>query len=117
NPVILFLVEMDILLLLFGFHQGTRLLGSIFTANRDINRYDNPDEFNINRDFSDILSWNGKDHERACPGRNLSIGLVKLFCFYLFKQYQWNSFTEIEWDFANVTAVTPNNLILQGFTK
>jgi hypothetical protein len=99
------------------FQKGTRLLGSLFTANRDPKKYENPDTFNIERDFSDILSWNGKEHERACPGRSLSVGIIKMFCLYLFKKYQWESFTEVKWDFEKVTAVTPNNLILQGFTN
>ncbi|BCL38284.1 cytochrome P450 [Nostoc sp. MS1] len=99
------------------FQKGTRLLGSIFTANRDANRYQNPDSFDVTRDFSDILSWNGYGHERACPGRNLSVGLIKVFCLYLFKNYKWQSFTEVKWDFAKVTAVTPNDLVLQGFAK
>ncbi|KAF3887593.1 MULTISPECIES: cytochrome P450 [Nostocales] len=98
------------------FQRGTRLLGSIFTANRDANRYSNPDNFDVTRDFSDIVSWNGAGHERACPGRSLSIGIVKMFCLYLFKKYQWNSFTQVKWDFEKVTAVTPNDLVLQGFT-
>jgi len=99
------------------FQQGTRLLGSIFTANRDAAKYRNPDQFDLNRDFTDLLSWNGTDHERVCPGRALSIGIIQLFCFYLFKHYQWNDWTAVEWDFEKVTAVTPNNLILQGFTR
>jgi hypothetical protein len=99
------------------FHKGTRLLGSVFTANRDPNKYENPDTFDTQRDFSDILSWNGKGHERACPGKSLSIGLIKIFSLYLFKKYQWNSFTEVKWDFEKVTAVTPNDLVLQGFAK
>ncbi|BAY09424.1 cytochrome P450 [Calothrix sp. NIES-2098] len=99
------------------FQRGTRLLGSIFTANRDANRYKNPDNFDLTRDFSDILSWNGEGHERVCPGRALSIGLIQMFCLYLFKNYQWNSFTEVKWDFEKVTAVTPNNLVLQGFAS
>jgi hypothetical protein len=99
------------------FQRGTRLLGSIFTANRDENRYKNPDNFDLTRDFSDILSWNGAGHERACPGQSLSIGLIKMFCLYLFRKYQWNSFTEVKWDFEKVTAVTPNDLVLQGFTR
>jgi hypothetical protein len=97
------------------FQKGTRLLGSIFTANRDSNRYQNPDSFDVTRDFSDIVSWNGEGHERTCPGRSLSIGFIKIFCLYLFKKYQWDSFTEVKWDFEKVTAVTPNDLILQGF--
>ncbi|MBE9065624.1 cytochrome P450 [Leptolyngbya cf. ectocarpi LEGE 11479] len=97
------------------FQKGTRLLGSIFTANRDGNRYDKPDEFSVQRDFSDLLSWNGDAHERVCPGKSLSIELIKVFCMYLFKQYQWQQFTEVKWDFENVTAVTPNELELQGF--
>lgn len=99
------------------FQRGTRLLGSIFTANRDGDRYQNPDDFDLTRDFSDILSWNSEGHERVCPGKSLSIGLIKMFCFYLFKNYQWNSFTEVKWDFENVTAVTPNDLVLQGLTQ
>jgi cytochrome P450 len=99
------------------FQKGTRLLGSIFTANRDPRRYNNPDNFDTNRDFSDILSWNGKGHERACPGKDLSIGLIQIFCLYLFKKYQWNSTTPVKWDFEKVTAVTPNDLILQGFSS
>ena len=99
------------------FQKGTRLLGSIFTANRDATRYENPDSFNIERDFSDILSWNGHGHERACPGRNLSIGLINIFILYLFKKYKWDSITEVKWEFEKVTAVTPNELVLQGFAR
>ncbi|BAZ07887.1 cytochrome P450 [Calothrix sp. NIES-3974] len=98
------------------FQKGTRLLGSIFTANRDPRKYDNPDDFDITRDLSDILSWNGSGHERACPGRDLSIGIIQIFCLYLFKKYRWDSITEVKWDFEKVTAVTPNNLVLQGFS-
>ena len=99
------------------FQTGTRLVGSIFTANRDASKYQNPDQFDQGRDFSDLLSWNGEGHERACPGRILSIGLIKLFCLHLFKHYQWDSFTEVKWDFENVTSVTPNQLVLQGFAQ
>lgn len=99
------------------FQKGTRLLGSIFTANRDAARYNNPDSFDIERDFSDILSWNGHGHERACPGRDLSVGLINIFCLYLFKHYKWESITEVKWEFEKVTAVTPNELVLQGFTR
>jgi len=97
------------------FQKGTRLLGSIFTANRDETRYQNPDDFDTARDYRDLLSWNGDGHERACPGRDLSIELIKIFCLYLFKRYEWSSITEVKWDFDKVTAVTPNDLILQGF--
>ncbi|MEO1561455.1 MAG: cytochrome P450, partial [Cyanobacteria bacterium J06632_19] len=99
------------------FQKGTRLIGSVFTANRDAARYENPDSFDIERDFSDILSWNGHGHERACPGRNLSIGFINIFVLYLFKKYKWDSITEVEWEFEKVTAVTPNELVLQGFAK
>lgn len=61
--------------------KGTRLLGSILTANRDTNRYQNPDDFDLTRNFSDILSWNGEGHERACPGKSLSIGFIKIFVY------------------------------------
>jgi hypothetical protein len=98
------------------FQRGTRLLGSLLTANRDANRYTNPDNFDVTRDFSDIVAWNGEGHERACPGKSLSIGIIKMFCLYLFKKYQWDSFTQVKWDFEKVTAVTPNDLVLQGFT-
>ncbi|MBT9312061.1 cytochrome P450 [Leptothoe kymatousa] len=99
------------------FQKGTRLLGSIFTANRDSQRYINPDDFSVDRDFSDLLSWNGHDHERVCPGQALSIELIKVFCMYLFTRYQWRQITEVKWDFEKVTAVTPNELELQGFAK
>lgn len=99
------------------FQKGTRLLGSIFTANRDGQRYDNPDTFSIERDFSDLLSWNGAGHERVCPGQSLSIELIKIFCIALFQNYQWQQSAEIEWDFENVTAVTPNTLTLESFTR
>ena len=99
------------------FQKGTRLLGSILTANRDPNRYNNPDNFDTTRDFSDILSWNGQGQERACPGRNLSIGFIQIFCLYLLKKYKWESITEVKWDFDQVTAVTPNDLVLQGFAR
>lgn len=98
------------------FQKGTRLLGSIFTANRDGQRYKNPDEFSVERDYTDLLSWNGDAHERVCPGKSLSIELIKVFCMYLFKQYEWKQFTEVKWDFEKVTAVTPNELELIGFT-
>ncbi len=99
------------------FQKGTRLLGSVFTANRDSKRYINPDDFSVDRDFSDLLSWNGDGHERVCPGQALSIELIKVFCMYLFTRYQWQQATEVKWDFENVTAVTPNDLELQGFAK
>jgi cytochrome P450 len=99
------------------FQKGTRLLGSIFTANRDPARYENPDQFDVQRDFSDLLSWNGEGHERVCPGKALSIGLIQIFVLYLFKQYGWSSFTEVTWDFKKVTAVSPNTLVLQGFAR
>ncbi len=99
------------------FQKGTRLLGSIFTANRDSVRYQNPDNFDLSRDFSDLLSWNEPAHERACPGRDLSIGIIQIFCWYLLKHYQWQSFTEVKWDFYKVTAVTPNDMVLEGFTQ
>ncbi len=99
------------------FQKGTRLLGSILTANRDSQRYENPDEFDIERDFSDILSWNGHGHERACPGRSLSIALINVFCLYLFKKYKWESNTEVEWELDRVTNVTPNDLVLKGFAR
>ncbi|MDJ0620021.1 MAG: cytochrome P450 [Calothrix sp. MO_192.B10] len=99
------------------FQKGTRLLGSILSANRDPNRYENPDSFDIERDFSDILSWNGYGHERACPGRSLAIGLINIFCLYLFNKYKWDSFTEVRWELERVTAVTPNDLVLQGFAR
>jgi Cytochrome P450 len=97
------------------FQKGTRLLGSIFSANRDGRRYQNPDDFDLTRDFSDIVSWNGEGHERICPGKSLSIGIIQMFSWYLLKNYQWDSFTEVKWDFEKVTAVTPNDLVLQGF--
>ncbi len=99
------------------FQKGTRLLGSIFTANRDATRYRNPDQFDLDRDFSDLLSWNGSGHERVCPGQALSIGLIQIVCLYLYKRYQWSSFTQVEWDFNKVTAVTPNHTVLQGFSR
>lgn len=99
------------------FQKSTRLLGSIFTANRDPQRYENPDNFDVTRDFSDNLSWNSHGHERICPGRALSIGIIKTFCLYLFRQYEWQSSTEVKWDFDNVTSVAPNGLVLQGFSK
>ncbi len=99
------------------FQKGTRLLGSIFTANRDAKRYSQPDQFDTERDFSDLLSWNGWDHERVCPGRALSIGVIKTFCLYLYKRYQWTDHTEVAWDYKKVTAVTPNDLILKCFKR
>jgi len=99
------------------FQKGTRLLGSIFSANRDPNRYENPESFDIERDFSDILSWNSSGHARACPGRELAIGLINIFCLYLFKKYKWDSFTEVKWELERVTAVTPNSLVLKGFSR
>ncbi|MDJ0733795.1 MAG: cytochrome P450 [Nostocaceae cyanobacterium] len=99
------------------FQKGTRLVASIFTANRDAQRYENPDSFDIERDFSDILSWNGYEHERVCPGRSLAIGLINIFCLYLFKKYKWESFTEVKWEFERFTNVTPNDLVLKGFAR
>lgn len=99
------------------FQKGTRLLGSIFTANRDDKKYTNPDSFDINRDNSDILSWNGENHARACPGRSLSVGIIKMFCLYLFKKYQWDAHSEVKWDMKRVRAVTPNDLVLSGFRQ
>ena len=97
------------------FQKGTRMLHSIFTANRDPKKYENPDEFDINRDNSDMLGWNGYNHSRVCPGRSLSIGIIKMFCFYLLKKYQWDSASEVKWNMQTITAVTPNDLVLSGF--
>ncbi|MEO0336606.1 MAG: cytochrome P450, partial [Pseudomonadota bacterium] len=97
------------------FHKGTRLLGSIFTANHDGNRYEEPETFSLERDFSDLLSWNGGSRERECPGRALSIELIKVVCMHLLKRYQWERFTEVAWDFGKVSAFTPNELELIGF--
>jgi cytochrome P450 len=99
------------------FQKGTRLLGSVFTANRDPNKYENPDRFDIERDFSEILSWNGYGHQRICPGRSLAIATINIFCLYLFHKYKWSSSTEVKWELERVTAVTPNDLVLQGFSR
>lgn len=99
------------------FQKGTRLLGSIFTANRDAARYQNPDDFSTERDFFDLLSWNDGSQERVCPGKSLSIELIKIVCLHLLKHYQWTQPTEVKWDFEKVTAVTPNNLVLENFSK
>ena len=97
------------------FQKGTRLVASIFTANRDPEKYESPDTFKVTRDYSDLLSWNGENSERNCPGRSLSIYLIKMFCFYTFKQYKWDSFSEVEWDMNKFGAFTPNNLVFDGF--
>ncbi|MBD2360120.1 cytochrome P450 [Anabaena minutissima FACHB-250] len=99
------------------FQKGTLLMGSIFTANRDANRYENPDTFDVTRNFSDILSWNSQGHERICPGTSLSIAIIKTFCLYLFQKYQWDSSTDVKWDFANFKPFTPDDLVLQGFAQ
>ena len=99
------------------FQAGTRLVASIFTANRDPQKYQNPDDFNIERDYGDILSWNGENPERKCPGQSLSIALIKLFCLYAFKQYQWKCSSEVEWDMKQFGAFTPENLVLNGFAR
>ena len=99
------------------FKTGTRLVASIFSANHDPQKYENPDNFNIERDYSDILSWNGENPERKCPGQSLSIALIKLFCLYAFKQYQWNCSSEVEWDMKQFGPFTPENLVLDGFSR
>ncbi|KST62073.1 cytochrome P450 [Mastigocoleus testarum] len=99
------------------FQTGTRLVASIFTANRDSQKYKNPDDFDIERDYSDILSWNGENIERKCPGQSLSIALIKLFCLYAFKKYQWNCSSEVEWDMKRFGAFTPENLVLDNFSQ
>ncbi|MEO1395806.1 MAG: cytochrome P450 [Cyanobacteria bacterium J06634_5] len=98
------------------FQQGTRLLGSIFTANRDGNRYKDPDTFSMDRDFSDLASWNEGSSERMCPGKALSIELIKVVCMHLLGRYQWEQFTEVTWNFEKVNAFTPNDLELVGFS-
>lgn len=99
------------------FQKGTLLVSSIFSANRYPKRYQNPDSFDIERDFSDILSWNGYGHERVCIGKGMSIGLINIFCLYLFKKYKWESFTEVNLDSAKFTQVIPNDLVLKGFAR
>lgn len=99
------------------FQTGTRLVASIFTANRDPQKYKNPNDFNIERNYSDILSWNGENPERKCPGQSLSMTLIKLFCVYAFKQYQWKCSSEVEWDMKQFGAFTPENLVLDGFAR
>ncbi|NES84333.1 MAG: cytochrome P450 [Moorea sp. SIO2B7] len=97
------------------FQKGTRLVASIFTANRDPEKYESPDTFKVTRDYSDLLSWNGENRERNCPGKSLSINLIKMFCLYTFKQYKWDSFSEVEWDLNKFGPFTPNNLVFDGF--
>ncbi|MEO1395807.1 MAG: cytochrome P450 [Cyanobacteria bacterium J06634_5] len=99
------------------FAQGTRLLGSVFNANRDEDRYDNPETFSLERDFSDLLSWHGENPERMCPGRDLSIALIKVFCMTLLKHYRWEHSTEVAWNFKMPNLMTPNKLELEGFTS
>lgn len=99
------------------FQKGTRLVASLFTANRDPKKYESPDTFKTTRDYSEILSWNGSNPERNCPGRLLSIAIIKLFCLYVFKQYQWRSFSEVEWDMKKFGPFTPMNLVFDGFSR
>jgi len=99
------------------FQKGTHLMASLFNANRDPQKYESPDTFKITRDYSDILSWNGSNQERNCPGRSLSIAIIKLFCLYAFKQYQWRSFSDVEWDMKRLVSFTPTNLVLDGFAR
>ncbi|MEQ9667848.1 cytochrome P450 [Coleofasciculus sp. G2-EDA-02] len=98
------------------FQKGTRLVASVFTAHRDPKKYESPDTFKTTRDHSDILSWNGSNPERNCPGRALSIALVKLFCLYALKHYQWRSFSGGEWDMKKFAPFKPN-LVLDGFAR
>jgi cytochrome P450 len=98
------------------FQKGTRLIASLFTANRDPDKYEEPDTFKTTRDYSDLLSWNGSNQERNCPGRALSIAIVKLFCLYAFKHYQWRSVSGVEWDMKKFAPFKPN-LVLNGFAR
>lgn len=99
------------------FQKGTLLLSSIFSANRDPKIYQNPNSFDIERDFSEILSWNEFGHERVCPGKSLSISLINLFCLYLFKKYKWESFTKVNLESTSFTDTIPNDLVLKGFKR
>lgn len=98
------------------FQKGTRLVASLFTANRDPDKYEEPDTFKTTRDHSDLLSWNGSNQERNCPGRSLSIAIVKLFCLYALKHYQWNSVSGVEWDMKKFAPFKPN-LVLNGLAR
>lgn len=98
------------------FYVGTRLLGSVFNANRDARKYDHPNTFSLDRDFSDLLSWHGANRDRVCPGRSLSIELIKVVCMSLLKNYQWERATAVEWNFELAVFMTPNKLELLGFS-
>ena len=62
--------------------KGTPIMGVISLANMDPDVFEHPDEFDVNRDFSKLVSWNGFG-PRKCPGQDISLIICKKIIDYL----------------------------------
>lgn len=98
------------------FRKGTRLMLSLYTANRDPNVYDEPDTFKLSRDFSHVISWNNHSSERICPGKNLSQALVKRITLHVICHYKWQVKGSLEWEENKFSPAIPK-LTLDQFSK
>jgi len=65
--------------------QNTLVSANINLANHDSDKYNNPSQFNIQRDFSDFLGFNGINNPRVCPGRQLATHIIILFLLHKVK--------------------------------
>jgi cytochrome P450 len=104
------------------FSKGTRVVAAIFQANRDPARYSKPDDWDIERDYSDALMWNGSEgatNHRDCVGRPIASAIVKTFVLTLFGRWKWTG-TEpglAAWPEKQLAAMRPKKLILKGISE
>lgn len=98
------------------FRKGTRLILSLYEANRDPKIYDKPDTFKLSRDFSHVMSWNDHSSERVCPGKSLAQALVKRMALHVICNYKWEVKGSLEWEENKFTPAIPK-LALDPFSR
>lgn len=94
--------------------KGQGVLLGIYTANHDHERYENPSEFNLNRDYSDILSWGGSGSARECPARKFSINFLSICTCILLVEYNLKFSTkQISWEMKKYTGLKPKDFCIE----
>ena len=97
------------------FRKGTRLMLSLYHANRDPKIYDDPETFKLSRDFSHVMSWNNHS-ERVCPAMSLSQALVKRIALHVICNYKWEVKGSLEWEQNKFSPAIPK-LALDPFSR